>query len=115
MGSIRQEIFANPELKELLYEGMINFAIEKMFRIKQVHNVSVDWQNTEIRKFAGDDGLAIRMQITSDTNKVNTVEFRFFFCDLVDLDNYEKIDKKAGILDKHDKLSFANIIKLRIL
>ena len=100
------------ELDRLLYKGEIITAIRKLLLVQHL-DAAPDVDSLHIQDFHGDDGLVFNLYITTDILNQVTVQFRFFLEQLVPKQNFGKVDEDAGLKDKN--LSWANLVKLRIL
>lgn len=100
------------ELRKLLYDGGIVAAIKKLLLVKHF-NTKLDDSSVETRKYCDDDGLTFRLEVTTEANINYTIEFRFFFNNLVPKQCFEAIDTKAGL--KNKELSWVELVTLRVL
>lgn len=100
------------ELNDLLYNGGIATAIKRLILTKHF-DTTLENDSVITKKFGDSDGLVFRLRVTTEILNVNTIEFRFFFDDLVPKQCFEAIDIKAGLKNKN--LSWAKLVTLRVL
>lgn len=111
----KQDILNDPEVNELLYGNIskIALSIKRLFVRKHIANVIFNHsQDIELKKFTTDT-LVVHLRVQTETGDTNLLEIRFFLDSLTPKNHCTKMDEDAH-LDK-DKLSWANLILLRIL